>query len=416
MRSMKDSGIIYLGDIPKQWTITPAKHVLVKQSKPVRPDDSIVICSNKGKVVYRGDKNLGLVSMTENGYQAVDPGDLLIHGMDTWHGAIAVSEIAGKCTGVVHVCESNQDKRYIAYYLQMLAFRNVYKAFSNGVRQNTSDFRSWQKAGEISLLLPSVEEQKALADYLDDKCSEIDAAILAAEASIDEYEHYRKSIIFHSVTKGLDVSAEMKESGIDWVGAIPASWNVARFKHHYCLVSESGHETEQLLSVYLNQGVIRYSDSDGSQVHKPSATLEKYQLVNPGNLVLNNQQSWRGSLGVSFYRGIISPAYHVFRAINPESLDCEYANYLFRYALVPYFDMCSRGVGSIQRCISVTDFNNVACILIPPYEVQRNIANFVKAKSAEIDSAVSAKQGIIEELKTYKKSLIYEVVTGKREI
>ena len=174
MRPMRDSGIVYLGKIPSDWTVTPAKHVLIKQSRPLRPDDEIVICSNRGKVVFRGEKNPGLVSMTESGYQGVNPGDLLIHGMDTWHGAIAVSEIKGKCTGVVHVCESSEDKKYIAYYLQSLAFRNVYKAFSNGVRQNTSDFRSWQKTGEIPLVLPPRDEQRRLSEYLDAKCNEID--------------------------------------------------------------------------------------------------------------------------------------------------------------------------------------------------------------------------------------------------
>ena len=145
------------------------KDVLSKQSRQISDDDQIVICSNQGKVTYRGEKNPGLVSMTENGYQGVNPGDLLIHGMDTWHGAIAISGIRGKCTGVVHVCESRQSKRFIAYYLQSLAFRNVYKALSNGVRQNTSDFRSWQKAGSIPIVLPLLSEQCRIADYLDSK-------------------------------------------------------------------------------------------------------------------------------------------------------------------------------------------------------------------------------------------------------
>ena len=163
--------------------------------------------------------------MTENGYQGVNPGDLLIHGMDTWHGAIAISGIRGKCTGVVHVCESRQSKRFIAYYLQSLAFRNVYKALSNGVRQNTSDFRSWQKAGSIPIVLPLLSEQCRIADYLDSKCMEIDKAIKAAEASIEEYSFYKKSVIFQAVTKGLNPDVPMKDSGIEWIGAIPNSWN-----------------------------------------------------------------------------------------------------------------------------------------------------------------------------------------------
>ena len=113
MREMKYCDIEWEHLIPVGWSETRLKHVLIKLERPVEPDHEIVICSNRGEVVFRGEKNPGLVSMTENGYQGVKSGDLLIHGMDTWHGAIAVSSIEGKCTGVVHVCDSTEDKRFI---------------------------------------------------------------------------------------------------------------------------------------------------------------------------------------------------------------------------------------------------------------------------------------------------------------
>ena len=118
-----------------------------------------------------------MVASSDDIYQGVRKGDLLIHGMDTWHGAIAVSNYNGKCTPVVHVCDSNENKRYIAYYLQALAYKKVYKAISNGVRENTSDFRSWNKAGSINILIPPTEEQNAIANLLDKKCNEIEDMI-----------------------------------------------------------------------------------------------------------------------------------------------------------------------------------------------------------------------------------------------
>lgn len=105
---------------------------------------------------------------------------------------------------------------------------------------------------------------------------------------------------------------EMKVNGVEWLGEVPAGWTFAPFKRLYSQVSITNCESEELLSVYLNRGVIRYVDSDGVQVHKPSKSLLKYQLVRPGNFVLNNQQAWRGSVGISIYRGIVSPAYYVF--------------------------------------------------------------------------------------------------------
>ena len=199
-RPLKPSGLEWITQIPDEWRVTRAKHILRKLDRPMIPTDEVVICSNSGKAFYRGDKSTGLVSLTDNGYQGVEPGDLMIHGMDTWHGAIAISNLRGKCTSVVHVCDSTENKQYIAYYLQGLAFRNVYKAITNGVRQNTSDYRSWDKAGSIQIVLPPYAEQCEIADYLDKKCAEIDTLIAKKTALLEEMESYKKSVIYEYVT------------------------------------------------------------------------------------------------------------------------------------------------------------------------------------------------------------------------
>lgn len=206
-REMIPSGLEWITHIPADWKVLSAKRVLKKLSRPMRDDDNVVICSNSGKTFYRGEKNTGLVSLTDNGYQGVEPGDLLIHGMDTWHGAIAVSNIRGKCTSVVHVCDTLEDKRFIAYYLQSLAFRKVYKAITNGVRQNTSDYRSWDKAGTIMLVLPPREEQTEIANYLEAKCSAMDALIEQKETFVREIETLKKSLIYEYVTGKKEVPA-----------------------------------------------------------------------------------------------------------------------------------------------------------------------------------------------------------------
>lgn len=205
-KPLKPSGLEWISNIPDNWKVTKAKHILTKLERPMLPDDNIVICSNSGKTFYRGEKNTGLVSLTEDGYQGVESGDLLIHGMDTWHGAIAVSNIRGKCTSVVHVCDSKENKYFIAYYLQSLAYRNVYKAITNGVRQNTSDYRSWDKAGTIDIVVPTYEEQCEIVSLLDQKCSEIDNLIAKKEQIVTELESYKKSLIYEYVTGKREVS------------------------------------------------------------------------------------------------------------------------------------------------------------------------------------------------------------------
>lgn len=199
-RELKPSGLDWVDQIPASWKVTKAKRVLVKLSRPMKDDDAIVVCSNSGQVMFRGAKNTGLVSLTENGYQGVEPGDLLIHGMDTWHGAIAVSGIRGKCTSVVHVCDSSENKEYLCYYLQSLAFQKVYKAITNGVRQNTSDYRSWDKAGTIDIVVPPRDEQDEIAAYIKDKCAAIDRLIEQKTKLLAEIEDYKKTVIFEYVT------------------------------------------------------------------------------------------------------------------------------------------------------------------------------------------------------------------------
>ena len=144
-KGRKDSEIYWLTDVPENWRITRLKHVLEKKDRPVLPNSELLICANSGEVKPRGDAKIGLVADNDDIYQGVQKGDLLIHGMDTWHGAIAISQYDGMCTPVVHVCTSSQSIRFICYYLRMMAFTKVFKAISNGVRQNTSDFRSWDK-------------------------------------------------------------------------------------------------------------------------------------------------------------------------------------------------------------------------------------------------------------------------------
>ena len=205
---MKDSGIFWQPLIPMNWSVTKLKHVLSKLDRPRRPDDELLVCSNSGDVKKRGDSKLGLVADSDEIYQGVRCGDLLIHGMDTWHGAIAVSNYDGMCTPVVHVCDSTQNKKYIALYLRNMANQKVFKLISNGVRQNTSDFRSWGKVGTILIPIPPIEEQNAIVEYIESKTNKIDTTIEALRAEIDRLTEYKRRLISDVVTGQIDVRGE----------------------------------------------------------------------------------------------------------------------------------------------------------------------------------------------------------------
>lgn len=202
---------------------------------------------------------------------------------------------------------------------------------------------------------------------------------------------------------------DMKYSGVKSIGLIPSNWHTERIKNILSLRSEKNSGGRELLSVYLDKGVISYSDSTGMQVHKPSADLSNYQNVHVGDFVMNNQQAWRGSVGVSKYDGIISPAYFVFDL--SDSCDPDYMNFLLRDgSMVQQYEISSRGVGTIQRNLYVLWFMETL-VPIPPITTQKRIGAFLVDKCMEIDALTADIQTQIDTLEQYKRSVITETVT-----
>ncbi|EEW36581.1 restriction endonuclease subunit S [Granulicatella adiacens ATCC 49175] len=189
----------------KNFKIRKLKSILVKIENDALPDSDIIICSNSGKSFVRGDKKIGLYSDDINMYQNVNYGQIMIHGMDTWHGAICISKYSGRCSRVVHVCETSEDKMYVYYYLRLLAFLKMYKPFSNGVRQNTSDFRSWDRLGQVNIILPAIEQQHKIADKLTKLINNSEKMIDEIMKEIDMLGNLKQSLISEVVTGKIDV-------------------------------------------------------------------------------------------------------------------------------------------------------------------------------------------------------------------
>lgn len=200
--NMKKSNIDYLGDIPNHWSIRRLKYVLTPLSREVLESDEVVTCFRDGEVTLRKNKKEEgyTFSDTENGYQGVECGDLVIHGMDAFAGAIGISDSRGKCTPVVHVCDSKENKRYYMYFLRALALKDVFMALSDGVRIRSSDFRNWAKLAKFFVLVPPTEEQLEIVEFLDKKCNEIDYLINQKQLLLKEIDEYKKSLIYECVT------------------------------------------------------------------------------------------------------------------------------------------------------------------------------------------------------------------------
>lgn len=196
----KDSGIPWIRQIPKHWEIIRLGYICNKLNRKIDENDEPLICSNKGQVAFRDKNACGKMLSENHTMQGIQVGDIAIHGMDTWHGAIAYSNLKGKITGVVHVCDSKENNKFIVYFLQYLAIQGVYKLISNGVRGNTSDFRSWNSVKNIYIIVPPLNEQKEIAEFLDNKCEKIDNLSANYKEQIKTLKEYKQALIYECVT------------------------------------------------------------------------------------------------------------------------------------------------------------------------------------------------------------------------
>lgn len=201
-RPMKDSKIEWIDSIPAEWHECRIKNAIFPQEKDVFETDEIITCFRDGEVTLRKNRREDgfTVSFTENGYHGVDVGDLVIHGMDAFAGAIGCSDSRGKTTPVVHVCHTIGNNRYFMYFLRSMAYGDILMDLSNGVRIRSSDYRNFAKLGVFGIVVPPREEQDEIVEYLDGKCASIDTLITRKAALLEEMESYKKSVIYEYVT------------------------------------------------------------------------------------------------------------------------------------------------------------------------------------------------------------------------
>jgi type I restriction enzyme S subunit len=231
---------------------------------------------------------------------------------------------------------------------------------------------------------------------------------------IEVLNEQKQAIINRAVTRGLDPNAPLKPSGVDWLGDIPEHWEVCPLCSFAQPKSITNCPERELLSVYLDKGVIRFSDVSEKRTNPTSNDLSNYQAVDPGDFVLNNQQAWRGSVGVSQYTGIVSPAYLVL-ALNP-NMESRFADYLLRgKAMVAQYLVSSKGVGSIQRNLYWPHLKRVIAP-VPPHREQADTVKHLDRATRGIDKAIGRTQKEIDLIREYRTRLIADVVTGKVDV
>ena len=418
MREMKDSGIAWVGKIPTHWTKKKGKYILRYMSKPVKQDDSVITCFRDGEVTLRSNRREDGFTMADKeiGYQGVDVGDLVVHGMDGFAGAIGISDSRGKASPVLNVLNTKQNKKYIMYYLRSMAYGEVFTALSTGIRVRSCDLR-WNKLAELLYPLPPIDEQNNIVNYIDEQIARTNEIIADTQAQIDTLEQYKRSVITEAVTHGLNPSAPMKDSK-EWYGQIPYEWKELKGKYVFKQRNDRGNNVcLQLLSPTQKYGVIpqdKYEELTGMNAVKlnDSTNYALLKTIHKGDYCIS-LRSFQGGFEYSEYEGVVSPAYQVFYPII--TIADGYYKYLFKEK--GFIDVMNSYTMSLRdgKNIAFDDFGDTF-IPVPPLDEQQEIADYLDDKCAEIERIIADKKTQIETLDGYKKSLIYEYVTGKKEV
>lgn len=418
MRNMKDSGIEWIGEIPEDWKRTKLKNLIIESNSGEVIDKSYWNIGNE--ILYSCSKVTIMCNYSKfPEHKRTVKGDLLLTRNATPY--IFIPEENAIYTNVVQRIKLNDkvNLRFIKYMLQsssnsIKGYGDIIESFNMNVWGNT-----W-------CTLPSLEEQALIADYLDNKVKEIDNIVSKTKETIEEYKKYKQSVITEAVTKGINPNVEMKDSGIEWIGEIPKDWDVVRLKNVLKERKESNNpiKTDFILSLTANKGVIPYTEKK-SGGNKSKEDLSTYKLAYPGDIVVNNMNVISGSVGLSEYLGCVSPVYYTLYPINKFD-NVKYFNYVFQSSI---FQKSLRGLGNgimikesqsgklntVRMRISMDKLNTVL-LPLPNTHTQELIADYLDNKVKKIDNLISKKQELITQLEQYKKSLIYEYVTGKKEV
>ncbi len=420
---MKNSGIEWVGEIPDSWEVTKTKYQF-QYKKEIAG-----LCCNKYErlaltmknVVKRSkEDNTGLQPEKFETYQILRKDELVFKlidlqnvstsrvGRSPFVGIVSPAYIILRQNGKVLPC-------YAEKYFFVLWKNQIFNSLGDdGVRSNLGK----DDLLNIPMPIPSLSEQKAIAEFLDKKCGEVDALIADIQQEIETLEQYKRSVITEAVTKGLDPSVPMKDSGIDWLGMQPSQWEHYKGKYIFEQRNERGNQIElQLLSPTQNYGVIpqtMYEELSGMNAVKLNerVNLNILKTIHKGDYCIS-LRSFQGGFEYSQYEGVVSPAYQVF---YPTRAICEeYYKYLFKeksfIAVMNSYTLSLRD----GKNIAFSDFGNTM-IPYPPIEEQQQIADYLDKKCKEIEGVIADKQSQIETLESYKKSLIYEYVTGKKEV
>ncbi len=423
MREMKDSGIEWIGQIPKHWEVHPVYAYFEEgKTKNYRMQEQNLLSLSYGRIIRKDiNTNGGLLPASFNTYNVVEAGDIIIRPTDLQNDKRSLRTGLVKEQGIITSAyidlrpKDNVNSKYYHYLLHSYDVIKVFYNMGNGVRQglNFSEF------AKLLLLEPTTVEQQQIADYLDTQCSEIDATAEDIQKEISLLEDYKKSVITEAVTKGLNPDAEMKDSGIGWIGDIPKDWEIIRIKNIGEYRNGLTYKPTDITDENTGILVLRSSNIQAGKISLKDnvyvSTFVRNDLkVQKGDILICSRNGSRELVGknaiIEDLQDVTFGAFMmIFRCDSPKYLYYILNSKVFSYYLGSFFT-------STINQLTGSNFGNMKIVYVSNKLEQNKIVSYLDSKCSEIDAIIADKKrqrGILTE---YKKSLIYEYVTGKKEV
>ena len=429
---MKQSGVPWIGEIPKTWEIRKVKDVFVRKNEKAHQDNPVILSLARAGVKVRDvSTNEGQMAESYYDYNPVEPFDLLVNPMDLYSGANCSMSLVSGVISPAYVnlrAKGGACSRFYDYYFKTQYWSMAFFAHGKGISFDNRWTLGVDTLFRYNVPFPSVLEQQKIASFLDRKCSEIDEMIALQEKIVEELKAYKQSVITEAVTKGLNPDVPMKDSGIEWIGEIPEHWEAHPFKAFYKttkglnitkdnlvesgipVISYGQIHSKQNTGTSVSEELIRYVPADYIDSN-PECLSKKYDIFFADT---SEDREGAGNIALIDVETPIFAGYHTIMAHPSDRVKSKYIAYLIKTDAWRCQLRCK--VQGVKLFSISQKFVNQTSIIVPPMSEQIQISEYLDTKCTEIDNLISIKLSKIDSLKEYKKSIIYEYVTGKKEV
>ena len=414
---MRDSGIPWIGEVSEGWGIHPLySYFAERKNKNSMLQEQNLLSLSYGKIIRKDiNTNGGLLPANFTTYNIVQPNDIVIRPTDLQNdkkslrtGLVTEKEIITSAYISLQPI-ANIYIKYFHYLLHSYDINKVFYNMGNGVRQglNYSEF------SKLMLLCPGKEEQHRIADFLDSKCSEIDTLIENLRARVESAKEYKKAVITEAVTKGLDKGAKMKDSGVEWIGEVPEGWKIVRFKHIASIKS----------NLVQPDKYMKYPQIAPDNIEKDTGRLLSHQTVEESGIISGNHLFYRGQILYSKIRPNLNKLtvapFDGLCSADMYPIESKLPTLFMVYSMLSTYFVSQVSL-IIQDRVKMPKINQEELgeikVVVPSQQEMLTIADYLDSKCSEIDALLQNYEDQIATLEEYKKSLIYEYVTGKKEV